>query len=609
MLTFSENYFRTLLEESRAECLKYNVPCRDTILQCLAQCAGPFAQRDAEAAHVQQLERQHAPSAEIEAAKKAYEQYKATATQCLTDTVLSLIPYLENDIRLDLESQDLHIHLMKCAIISQQGPANMAAFCETYGSIYAEELLAQVDVMEDMLVGGGAKNGKYLEAYKLYSELLALVVADGQPQFYECHRRLAMGVALELVVPIAVFDTTDVFINPNERFLHYVNAHKRGELDPHFPYFSPWEYRYVVNSDAEDEELQWGRDHLLRYHPEMVFSRIPKFTYCKEVKTDVGFRTLNWGEGRRTYRKLLSGGGHCGPRAWMGRFICKSFGLPTFGCRQPGHAAMIRYTPEQGWMPCLGGGIEVSWWEDRDGMDFKYEAHARLYEKDLNVYFQKVSLLECMATAYSEPPVRRDCQFQGPQMFWNALVRARRQDWARCASGKKGLYRRGPMNGEPQESCAISTYLARKDQPMSDNHIEVDATSIRIPACALTSKQSISCNRCFTGGGQIHFDPGTPSSVGYKIPPDATQQRYDITLKICTVHQDHEHEILYVTVNGSEVAQIPSRYTVGEWWDTSSVQIDIAPNDDIQIIRRRGDVEIWGISMRELNLKIASKSG
>ena len=603
MLTFGENYFRALLEESRAECLRFDIPRKDEALQRIYECAEPFAQRDAAEKRIQELEREHAPPSEVAGAKKAYDEYKSAAQECLTDALMSLIPFLENDIRLDLEPRSLHVHLMKCAMISQQGADNMAAFCQIHGSRYAEELLlSKDDVMEDMLVNGGAKHGKYLEAYKLYCELLDLLEKDEESQFYDCHRRLAMATALELVAPISVFGTTDVFIDPKARFLHYVNAHKRGELDPTFPYFSAWEYRFIVDSDAENEELQWGRDQLLRYHPDMLRCRVPKFTYCKEVKTDVGYRTPDWGEGRRTYRKLLSGGGKYGPRAWMGRFLCKSFGVPTFGCRQPGHAAMVRYAPEKGWITCFGGGIEISWWENRDALDFQYEAHARLFEKDPMVYFQKVTLLECMSIAYCEPSVSRDCQFQGPNMLWNALVRAQRQYWARRANAAKEVYKRGPSHGEPQQPCAISTFLSRKDEPTDDNQVEVNKEGIRIPACAFNTKRNISCTRCFTGGAQVHFEPGQPGSIGYKLPADIPKQQYNLALKICTVHQAHEKEFIYVTVNGIEAGGIPLLYTVGAWLQTKSVKIDIGAGDELKLARKDGSSSTWGLSMRDLTL-------
>ena len=39
-----------------------------------------------------------------------------------------------------------------------------------------------------------------------------------------------------------------------------------------------------------------------------------------------------------------SGGGKGDPRTWYGRrLICRAFGIPTWGCRQPCHAVMTRW--------------------------------------------------------------------------------------------------------------------------------------------------------------------------------------------------------------------------------------------------------------------------
>lgn len=598
MLTFGETSFQALLEESRAVCLQLEVPCRDTVLQILAGCQEPFAKRDAAEVAVQQLKRKKASKEEIQAANKEYEEAKAAATRSLDDALMSLIPFLDEDIRLDLEPPTLHVHLMKCAIIAHQGSRSMSQFCDSHGTRYAEELLSNEDIMRDMLVNGGAKNGKYLEAYKLFDELMDMIPRE-DIDFYECHRRLALGCALELVVPIAIFGTMDVFVDPKQRFLHYANAHKNGELDPMFPYFSTWEYRYIVDSDAEDEELQWGRDHLKRYHPDMIKCRVPKFTYCKEVKTDVGYRTPHWEDGHRNYRNLLSGGGKCGPRAWMGRFLCKSFGMPTFGCRQPGHAAMIRYVPDKGWITCFGGGIQVSWWEDRDGLEFQSEAHSRLFQRDQTIYFQRVTLLECMATAYSEPSVGRDCKFQGPNMFWNALVCARRRYWSGKANTE--AFRLGPRNGEKPGDCAIKTFLSRKDRPKDDNKIEaLDDDLIFIPACAFKKKQHVSLFLSFEGGGQVHFEPDHQGSISYKLPAHVERRQYDLRLKMCTVHRAHEKDSFIVSVNGSEMGHIPCLYTVGEWMETTPIALEIGPGDEVSLKRNCASGHIWGLSMKSL---------
>ena len=58
--------------------------------------------------------------------------------------------------------------------------------------------------------------------------------------------------------PMNEFDTTN-HIDPVARYKHFVDAHRDGELDPAFPYFSVWEMRQVVNCDAPNDQMTWCR--------------------------------------------------------------------------------------------------------------------------------------------------------------------------------------------------------------------------------------------------------------------------------------------------------------------------------------------------------------
>jgi hypothetical protein len=63
--------------------------------------------------------------------------------------------------------------------------------------------------------------------------------------------------------------------------------------------------------------------------------------YVEIVRSDVLHKTPDWYKEHKTFDQIFSGGGACGPRAWAGRFICKAFGIPTFGVKQPGHAVSL----------------------------------------------------------------------------------------------------------------------------------------------------------------------------------------------------------------------------------------------------------------------------
>jgi len=153
-------------------------------------------------------------------------------------------------------------------------------------------------------------------------------------------QKLALAVALELCSPLKLFDSASKFVDPMQRYVHYEQAYLYGELDPAFEHFQVWEMRNIVNCDATDEELGWGRQCLMNYRPDIVNSDDPTWRYCAIVRTDVAYKNPDWYKNPHSYDQILAGGGKCGPRAWYGRFICKAFGIPTWGFKQPGHAAV-----------------------------------------------------------------------------------------------------------------------------------------------------------------------------------------------------------------------------------------------------------------------------
>ena len=612
MPDYDVQYFQNLLEDSRSECLKYQLPRKEEILDILKGHEEVVQIRDSESKIKDDLKRQwkrgEATKEEVDAAEKAFKELQKETQEALDTPMNALIPIIEKDVRLDQEPKSLQIHLMKCSIITQQGPKEMAAFCQEHGHEFVNELLGNEDMMKEMLFNGGAKMGKFLEAYKLFGELMHIFEED-ESLYSDCHARLAMGTALELAVPLYMFKSTSDTIDPKQRFLHYIHAHKNGELDPSFPYFTTWEYRHIVNCDSTDEELQWGRDQFKRFCPDALRVNDPKFLYTKLVRTDVSYQKPDWGENdERTYRKLLSGGGKCGPRAWMGRFLCKAFGVPSWGVRQPGHAALARWTPQKGWVTCFGAAMVWSWWEDRDGEDFKFEAHSRHYVKDPDVYFGRVTLLQCMAHACQEKSISRDHAVLGPSSLWSSLTRMQLRYWCEKAEcmAKEGIFARGPKDGEKLEDCDIRRYLSRKEEPQNDKQIEVDGKRVRIPACGHTNKsKSMSVVRCFEGGGQVHFPKDYSGSVEYKLPPSVPRRQYDLTFKICTVHAEQESELLCVVVNEGPEFEVPVLYTVGDWAYTNAVKIELGSGDNLTITRKSGSGRFWAIAMKELILNAA----
>jgi hypothetical protein len=451
------------------------------------------------------------------------------------------------------------------------------------------------------MVNGGATKGQYGNAMHIYKQLLPLIPHD---EFQECHTRLALAVALEHAHPIAEFDTPDIFVCPVERFQHYQQAHKHGELDPCFSYLSTWELRWVVDSNATNEQLQWGRNQLKRYRPNQVVMSDAKFRYCMQVKSDVGYRQPNWTSKPRSYQQMVSGGGKCGPRAWFGRYICKAFGAPTWGVRQPGHAAMSKWTPN-GWETVLGAGWPHSHWEGRNGIDFMNEAHARSWATTLDQTFRKITLLECMGDACSEPRGSVGQEYS-PKHLWRSLSAIQRKLWTLAAKSEH-FSRDGSRQGDVVLlETQIETYLKRQDRPQEDNKIQVwEDGSLQIPACAFVTNRKCDVVKSFEGGGQIMMH-NPDHSVTYKLPDSVSTQgtSYELKWRVCNVHLDQNP--LTVKMDDGKEHSITVPYTMGEWgWTTPITIDDCGPGSTLTFLRKDKG---FGLTLKEFTLTSQQQS-
>ena len=363
----------------------------------------------------------------------------------------------------------LHIsdELLQCTVLIQGTPKKIADWCAqtpdgTNGKLL-DDFFANNDgssLMATFVREGGPSHGNYGEALSIYdklqSELQKTTTSnsnnsdDSTEASLALKHRLALAVSLELANPIPIFKKTGTFVDPLERFQYFAKFADTPDdddddaLDEAFYELSIWELRKVVDANATHEDLTWGRVFLRNYRPDQITSTDQKWRYVWSVRTDVGYRHPD--HDFENYRELISAGGECGPRAFFGRFISKAWGVPTWGVRQPGHAAMSRYTKDSGWVVCLGAGWQYSWWDDdrycggkartRHGPDFLEETRARKVasSKDgSNVYYQQVVLMECLAEIQGETVVE---DFEVAK-FWRSLALAQRKKLAQEFSLEK----------------------------------------------------------------------------------------------------------------------------------------------------------------------------
>ncbi|CAJ1934484.1 unnamed protein product [Cylindrotheca closterium] len=518
----------------------------------------------------------------------------------------------------DLDLLELEEALLECTILVQSTPKGLADFCaqDKANIKLVDKFLSNTDWMKLMLSNGGASAGNYGRAIQIHSDLLEQIHDNST----EIRRKLALAIALEHATPICYRFESGQCIDPSTRFWHYIHAHEKGELDSKFETFTVWELRLVVDSDASEEEMQWGRDYLKAYRPDQVTSPDDHWKYIWTVRTDINYHHPE--HDFFSYKNLLSAGGVCGARAWFGRFIAKSFGMPTWGVRQPGHAAISRWTPT-GWMTCLGGGYVASRWNDprygsrgeRLGLDFEEETKARNNACPCD-YYKSMCLLECLADSLGETVM----QAIDSKKCWRSLSLVQRRVFAESPKD---------VVGELSRNVAASTIRkdttpleSSCDETAGDVVVQQDKCYI-IPASSFTNQPSkaLLVMPSFLGGDQVHLSSakymGDDSAfnklqdqggIMYTIPKEIPKGFYTLSFKIVTVHRFQP--VLHLAVEGFEenfdavdIHEIEIPYTVGAWGKTQEVKIFLSPGTVLKLSR---ESPCHGLTMKELVLEPVS---
>jgi len=293
----------------------------------------------------------------------------------LTAKVPQDVPASAGSVSEFLASDALDAKLAKYVVLLEATPQGLAEFAKQgqEQAALVERMLADADLMKQMLVADGAKRkrvgrgysaAQYGPAMQIHTDIqkASTKAKDGILQ------RLALAISLEHSVPIgqanpkAQTEAPDT-IDPVKRYLHYEKAYLDGELDPAFNRLSTWDLRMVVNGDEPDETLAWGRKMLRNYRPDHILSTDEGWRYVRIVATDVKYGSGDVKYDRpelQRYQNILMNGGVCGRRAFIGRFILRAFGIPTTARPSRGHAALAHWTPE-GWVVNLGGGWGSGW--------------------------------------------------------------------------------------------------------------------------------------------------------------------------------------------------------------------------------------------------------
>ena len=571
-------YFQSVLKEAQETCYKKTPEIKSKERKAFVEACELFQ----EAVQAKQAVENQKDLEKLEKnQQKAMKKCVKAASKIFKDLDISAAEGLEGAI-------------LKGYCIIQATPEGLAKFVEEDEKIHTKlikTLLKTPSLIKEMLIHGGPKHGMFGQAMKIYTQILAQFPEE-EDKFTPINKKIALAVALELCFPMTEFDTK-IVVDPVKRYKHYEKAHRNGELDPAFPHFSVWELRHVINCDAKNDQLQWIRDCLMNYAPYIAAITDIKQRYLYILDTDVLQRDPSWTDSPRTYQQVLSGGGRDAPNAWFGRFILKAFGLPTWGCKQPGRNSLTRWTPT-GWEAMLGANWDTCSWEGVSGVDFKAEVDARCGHST-DEYYKKLILIEGLAEVQdsrrADIPEEEKTMLH-PLRLWRSLSIIQKALMLEPASPEK-FERSGPGLVKTR----VETYIEEFELDKPEGEIGLnDKGILKIPASAhgFTSGNLMVISS-YGGGRQLNFL--ADGKVEYELPVGIEEKTYILSLDVCTVHLKQAPLLLQVDEGEPITIKVP--YTVGEWITTHACRVNVSEGSILRFSRER---PCFGLAIKNISL-------
>jgi hypothetical protein len=522
---------------------------------------------------------------------RALQAAQAALAQAQTNELMAAKAMLA-DVTSVLSNDKLDAKLVKCAVLAEATPRGLAEFAQqdTGQESLVEKFLADTALMKEMLEAGGAKDGKYGQAMKIYSDIQKASPRAKGGIFH----RLALGTSLEHAAPIGQRNAVaekdaPAVVDPVKRYLHYEKAYLDGELDPAFPTMTAWECRLIVNSSAPDHILAWGREMLRNYRPDHILNPDYGWRYSGAVRTDVAYRHSNEytdTDSLGFFQNVIKNGGICGRRAFFGRFILQSFGIPSVERPQVGHAALAHWTPT-GWIVNLGGGWGCGAGKGVLGLtdaDFVLETQVRKHPKE----YEKSLRAQWVGDALGEP--KRNSFQQGSGGLWNVLAQFQKK--AIVAEAKPAqLAALGTELGEANESAETkATAVAKATVTDADKKIVTGPSgAITIPAAACSGGNQLV--KSFLGGQQMIC--GKAFGCEVDVPQAG---KYALTARVVTVHGDMH---LQLSPNGAKSPiDVAIPFTVGSWETTRPVEVTLVAGKNVLSFSK----PTTGFALKELTL-------
>ena len=521
---------------------------------------------------------------------------KAKRTSQLTLRQLSLNTVLNSDT--------LDKKLMKFILLNEAKPSGLAEYASQGNEQQklVARLLADTNLIKQMLMADGANNGLYGQAMEIYTQILE----TSKKSKNGILQRLALAVSLEHAQPIkqrnaSALKDAPLTVDPLKRYLSYEKAYLADELDSAFKDLNIWELRMVISGSEPDEISAWGRKMLRNYRPDHITNPDYRWRYVGAVRTEIKYRSGYGKEDKpeyQFYQNILMNGGICGRRAFFGRFILRSFGIPTTARPQPGHAALAHWTDE-GWVLCLGAGWGAGWTKTRYKKDLDFLATTQARE-DMDAYIM-VKRAQWLGDVFNEERVFG--LHSGTPGFWYG-VSLYTQRGILDKINAKTLAAVGEELGEANES-KVKYDLVKTDITDADRKIITHRRrgNITIPAVACSKPRESTSKIIFMpsnlGGKQLHYSRvGAAENFEYTIDvPNAG--KYHLTARVVTPTPRQNLNLRINDAKESATMELP--FTAGMWGSTEAIEITLSEGQNILQFSRSGN-DIRGLTIKDFSL-------
>ena len=507
-----------------------------------------------------------------------------------------------------LSSSALDAKLAQFIILKEATPLGLAEFAQQSpeNQKLVDQLLADKDLMLQMLVNDGAEKGKYGQAMKIYTD-----IQKASPKAKDgIFQRLAMATCLAHAMPIEQrvqggvrpADEPKSYIDPLQRYLSFEKWYEAGELNKGFKDLNVWNLRRVVDSIDPDEIMAWARQMLHTLRPDCIPDDDDTLKFTDITDHEIGYGSggvVNDLPDKHFMQNILANGGICGRRGFFTRFILQSFGVPSTERVEPGHSAVTLWHPS-GWQTRLGH----NWGKSNRGFYAKMGGGGGNYGADVNflrssqaredeIAYLKVKRAQWIASFMGEEwkpgLITWSGKGHGPAPLKPGAV-VKPTTWSDIALHEQ---RRIITRLEAAKAKASTTPSVATKGPSATGKATVAAEGvITLPAAACSrpteSKRFLYKGRQADllvflnnkeGKTVLHMSRYAKAGDTFEYTFDSPKAgKYKLVANLATPMPNRK---LFATTNGGTPVEMSLPYTIGLWGKTAPVEVELKAGSNV----------------------------